>query len=167
MPTEAFTPVVGDLAQFMRARTKTRYGATVGTFDESTPVTDVQAQGLIQEAVDEVAIAVGSTLPPGPDEADPDLYNRGARALVLLLASMNVELTLSPEQVNDPRSPYAALERRFDSLKKTLVEAVSEARGGESVGGAGGGSDVAAGVTASGYPAASFPPPSDTGSRRF
>lgn len=161
MPTDAFTPTVDDLGQFMRARTKTRYGATVGTFNDSTPVTAEQAQGLIQEAVDEIALAVGSDLPAGP-ESDPDLFSRGARAAVLLLASMNVEITLAPEQISDPRSPYAALERRFNALLKRLIEAVTEARGGTQ----GGESDTGVSAAAFGV-AGSFPEPMTTLDERF
>lgn len=137
MPIADFTPTVDELAHFLRARTKTRYGATVGTFNNDTPVTLSQAQGLIAEAIDEVALAVGSDLPAGPGD-DPDIFKRGAKAAVLLLSAMNVEITLAPEQVNDPRSPYAALEKRQTALTKRLIEAVTEARGGA----AGGESDT-------------------------
>lgn len=162
MPTDQFTPTVDELGQFMRARTKTRYGQTVGTFNDSTPVTAEQAQGLIQEAVDETALAVGSDLPAGPD-GDPDLFTRGAKAVALLLASMNVELTLAPEQVSDPRSPYAALERRVNSLTKRLIEAVTEARGGTEGGESDTGVVNAAAFGASG----TFPPPMTTLDERF
>jgi hypothetical protein len=160
MPTADFTPTVEDLAFFMRARAKTRYGATVGTFDDTTPVTADQAAGLIDEALNEVAIAVGPNMPVGPDD-DPDLYKNGAKALVLLLASMNVEITLAPEQVNDPRSPYAALERRYNNFHKALIEAVAEAQGGAA------GEGESAATAASGLPAGHFPPSSEFGTRPF
>lgn len=133
MPTVDFTPTVEELGQFMRARTKTRYGLTVGTFNDDTPVTESQAEGLIAEAVDEVGIAVGPDLPEGPAGSE-DIYKRSTKAAVLLLASMNVELQLVPDQVDDPRSPYAALERRYNSFRKALIEGVADARGDETVG---------------------------------
>lgn len=133
MPTADFTPTVEELGHFMRARTKTRYGATVGTFTDTTPVTEPQAEGLIAEAVDEIGIAVGPDLPEGPAGSE-DIYKRSTKAAVLLLASMNVELQLVPDQVDDPRSPYAALERRYNNFRKALIEAVADARGDETQG---------------------------------
>lgn len=144
MPTTDFTPTIAELATFMKNRTKSRYGAVVGAFNADTPVTDTEAEDLIAQAVDEMALAVGSDLPTGPDD-DPDLYRRGAKQAVLLLSAMNVELAISGEQVNDVRSPYAALERRLNGvngkggLRSTLIESVAEkiglsgAEAGESV----------------------------------
>jgi hypothetical protein len=154
-------PTVADLGTFLKTRTKTRYGATVGLFNDTTPITTDEAETLIQEAADEVTIATGSEIPDGPNE-DPDLYRRGVKALILLLAAMNAETVLSGEQVNDPRSPYTALERRYNALKKTVVEAVSEARGAY-----GGGESDAADSGASGMPSYSFPPASNLGTRRW
>jgi hypothetical protein len=163
MPTTDYTPTAADLAVFMKTRTKTRFGAVVGEFTADTPVTLEEAQDLIDQAVNETALAVGSDLPDGPED-DDDLYRKGAQQVVLLLAAMNVELAISGEQVNDPRSPYVALERRVNILRETLIEAVSEARG---VYGGGGGSDAADNQGEYGRPVFSFPPPSDTGTRRF
>jgi hypothetical protein len=162
MPTTDYTPTAHDLAVFMKTRTKTRYGAVVGEFTDTTPVTLEEAGTLISQAVDETALAVGSDLPPGP-ENDEDLYERGAQQVVLLLSAMNVELAISGEQVTDPRSPYAALERRVNSLRKTLVEAVSEARGSYG----GGESDAADNLGETMRPASHFPPANDTGTRRW
>lgn len=161
MPTTDYKPTLEELGTFMRTRTKTRYGAVVGTFTDSTPVTDEQATELIEQAVDEVAIAVGANLPSGP-EGDEDIYKKGAKALILLLSSMNVELQLAPEQVNDPRSPYAALERRYTAFRKSLIEAVTEARGGT-----GGGESAGEDPGGYGFPSGGFPEASDTGSRAF
>lgn len=163
MPTTDYTPTADDLAVFMKTRTKTRYGAVVGEFTDVTPVTLTEAGTLIAQAVDETALAVGSNLPDGPED-DRDLYRRGAKQVVLLLSAMNVELALSGEQVNDPRSPYAALERRANSLRKTLVEAVSEARGAY---GGGGESDAADNLAETMRPSYNFPPPSGLGTRRW
>lgn len=129
MPSADYLPDLTELGRFMKTRTRTRYGQVVGTFDENTAVTADEAAGLIVEAGDEVAIAVGSELPDGP-AGDEDIYRKGAKSLVLILAAMNVEAALVPDQTDDPRSAYAALERRFTSLKKTLVEAITEALGG-------------------------------------
>lgn len=129
MPISDYLPDVTELGRFMKTRTRTRFGQVIGTFDENTAVTEVEAQGLIAEAAGEVAIAVGPSVPDGPDD-DPDMYRNGAKQLVLILAAMNVEMTLAPETTDDVRSAYAALERRFKSLKDTLVEAITEANGG-------------------------------------
>jgi hypothetical protein len=60
MPTTDYTPTAHDLAVFMKTRTKTRYGAVVGEFTDTTPVTLEEAGTLISQAVDETALAVGS-----------------------------------------------------------------------------------------------------------
>lgn len=160
MPTADYTPTVDELGAFMRARTKTRYGATVGTFDDTTPVTLSQATGLIAEAVDEIGIAVGPDMPVGPDD-DPDIYKRATKSAVLLLASMNVELQLVPDQVDDPRSPYAALERRFNNFRKALIESVADARGDEAEG------EESVAVSDARMPSYGFPPPGTTMDERF
>lgn len=161
MPTIDYTPTAQELAVFMKTRTKTRYGAVVGAFNDSTPVTLEEATGLIAGAVDETALAVGSDLPDGPED-DKELYRRGAKSVVLLLSAMNVEMTISGEQVADPRSPYAVLERRYNGLSKRLMEAVTEARGGF-----GGGESDASDNDEVAAPMGHFPPASDTMSRRF
>lgn len=161
MPAAEFTPTVDELGAFMRARTKTRYGQLAGTFNDTTPVTEPQAEGLIAEAADEVAIAVGPDLPLGP-EGSEDIYKRSAKAVVLLLASMNVELQVVPDQVDDPRSPYAALERRYNSLRKALIEAVADARGDET------GGEESVAVSDARLPSyGGFPPPGTTTWERF
>jgi hypothetical protein len=163
MPTTDYTPTAAELAVFMKTRTKTRFGAVVGEFTADTPVTLDEATDLIDQAVNETALAVGSDLPDGPAD-DVDLYRKGAQQVVLLLAAMNVELAISGEQVNDPRSPYAALERRVNSLRKTLIEAVSEMRGAY---GGGGESDAADNLGESLHPSYHFPQSADTGTRRW
>lgn len=164
MPTADFTPTLDELGKFMKSRTRSRaqYGTVVGTFNDDTPVTANEAEELIAQAADEVAIAVGSTLPDGPDD-EPDLYRRGARSLVLVLAAMNVEIALMPEQVTDPKSAYAALERRFISYRKSLIEAVSEAKGG----GDGGDGDDSSATSASMFPVFTFPEPMTRLTDRF
>lgn len=165
MPITDFTPTLEELGHFMKTRTRSRtaYGSVVGTFDDNTPVTAVEAEELIAQAADEVAIAVGSDLPLGP-ENEPDLYERGAKALTLILAAMNLEIALVPEQVNDPRSAYAALERRYTSFRKSLIEAVSEARGGSGQGGEG---DDSSATVNTGLPLFSFPEPMTRITDRF
>lgn len=157
MPTTEFTPTVDELGRFLRSRTKTRFNQVVGTFTDQTPVSAEGAEELIAEAVSEVAIAVGSNLPAGP-EGEERLYMDGAKSLVLLLAAMNVELQLMPEASSDPRSAYALMERRYTAFRKSLIEAVSEARG-ES--GGGGESDMGGGDRIP-APAGTFPEPGTT-----
>lgn len=161
MPISDFTPTVGELAGFMKSRTKTRMGLQVGTFNDTTPVTAEEAEGLIAEALDEIALAVGPDLPEGSDD-DPEFFKRGAKSAVLILSSMNVELQLAPEQVVDPRSPYAALERRLKSLLDRLIEAVSEARGGLGEPG-----DSVAADSISPPASGTFPPPMTTLTEKF
>jgi hypothetical protein len=131
MPTADFTPSVEELGRFMKTRTRTRMGAVVGTFDDTTPVTAAEAAELIANAADEVAITVGPNLPDGP-EGEEGMYRNGAKALTTVLAAMNVEAALAPETIDDPRSAYNAYERRYIAFKKSLIEAVAEVQGGES-----------------------------------
>lgn len=162
MPTTEYTPTVNELGLFLKSRTKTRFNAVVGTFTDATPVTAEEAQELIAQAVDEVAIAVGSNLPNGPDD-DPDLFRRGAKSLTILLSAMNVESALVQEQVTDPRSAYAAFERRYNNFRKALIEAVTEARGASG----GGESDTGVDAAAAFGVAGSFPEPMTRLDERF
>lgn len=124
MPVAEYTPTLAELGRFLKTRTRTRMGgAAAGTFNDTTALTAVEAQALIDEAADEVALSVGADLKDGPVGSE-NMYREGAKALVLLLAAMNVELALVPEQTSDPRSAYSALERRFNSFRDTLVEAL-------------------------------------------
>lgn len=162
MPTADFTITTEELALFMRTRSKTRWGAVVGEFNADTPVTAEHATSLIREAVREVAISVGADLPDGPAD-EPDLFRDGAKSLVTMIAAMNVELQLAPEQVSDPRSPYAALERRVKDYRKALIEAVTEARGGTQGGDSDTGTDTASNFGVSG----NFPDADDMMTRAF
>lgn len=153
MPTADYTPTVEELATFLKVRTKSRYGAVVGEFTADTPITATDAAELIAEAVNEVAIAVGSDVPDATNVEDVDSLRKGAKALVQILAAMNVELALVPEQINDPRSAYQALERRFTRLSKVLVEAITEAKGGT-----GGGESAAGDPEGYGFPSGDFGP---------
>ncbi len=125
MPVAEYTPTVEELGRFLKARTRSRLGgAAAGTFDENTAITAEEAEGLIQEALDEVAPAIGTNMPLGPVD-DPNFFKRGAKSLVLILSAMNVEMTLMPEQTSDPRSAYTALERRYIRFMKTMIDALN------------------------------------------
>jgi hypothetical protein len=130
VPTSDYTPTADEVASIMKARLKTRFGAEVDTFTEDTPVKASRVSELIQEAVDELAPAVGPDIPDGPDPDDPDVLRRGVKRVVQLLAAANVELDMWPEQAQQQGSAYRLYLERANSLRKGLLEAVSEAGGG-------------------------------------
>lgn len=130
MPTSDYTPSVDEVASIMKARTKTAFGAEAGTFTDTTPVTADRVSELIREATDEVAPVFGPDIPDGPDPDDPDTLRRGVKRVVQLLAAANVELDMWPEQAQQQGSAYRLYLERATAIRKTLIEAVSEAGGG-------------------------------------
>ena len=121
MPTSDYAPVVQDVGNILRARTKTRAGAEVGTFNADTRPTDTQVEGLINKAANDVAMVVGSDIPP--------LVFEDAKGVVALRAALLIELGYFPEQIGSGKSPYAQLKQLYDDDLKNLVAAVTRAGG--------------------------------------
>lgn len=121
MPTSDFAPVVQDVADRLRARTKDRDGNEVGTFNANTRPTDTQVDGLINKAGADVAMVVGSDI--------PNAVWDDAKDVVSLRAALLVELSFFPEQINSGRSPYPQLKQLYDDDLKNLLAAVTRAGG--------------------------------------
>jgi hypothetical protein len=121
VPTSDYAPVVQDVGNILRARTKTRAGAEVGTFNADTRPTDVEVEGLINRALGDVAMVIGSDTPAAVWD--------DAKSVVALRAALLVELGYFPEQLNTGRSPYPQLKVLYDDDLKNLVAAVTKAGG--------------------------------------
>lgn len=117
------------MGALLRARTKSKYGGEpVGTFDNNTVVSGQDADLMIQQAVEEIALNIGADLPDALG-SDKDAIRKSARAVAELLAAMNIEMSLFPEAVERGLSVYQALERRYNRLFPKLVDAIAEAGG--------------------------------------
>lgn len=139
MPTSEYTPTVDDVAALLRARTRDDVGVEVGTFNEDTSPTADEVTNLIALAVGSVSSAVGADIPDAADRddgGDVDAHRDAAKTLVSLKAAMLIELSYYPEQIDADRSPYNAYKDIYDENRAALLEAVLEARGGSSDGGA-------------------------------
>jgi hypothetical protein len=139
MPTSDYTPALADVGALMRARTKDKYGAEVGTFNTNTRPTAAEATSLIATAAKELAISVGADLPDGPD-GDENRLKESAKVVTSILAAMYIEMSYWPENAQQPLSNYASLEKRYDRMYKKLLDEIAEA-GGEVSGEEGGSGD--------------------------
>jgi hypothetical protein len=140
MPTSEYTPSAADVGALLRARTKDNNGNEVGTFNADTRPTGAEVDILIQDALADVADAVGADLPA-------DLQDR-AKRMASLRAAMLVELSYFPEQVRTDRSPYDRFKELYDEMLPALVEAV--AREDE-------GTDDTSTIADGGFPSYGFP----------
>lgn len=125
MPTSDWMPVVADVGNRLRARTKDTNGNEVGTFTADTRPTDQQCQALVLRATADVAMRVGAELPSAVWD--------DARSVASVRAAMLVEMSYFPEQIGTANSPYAQLKALYDDDIKSLILAV-EAAGGDVIG---------------------------------
>lgn len=137
MPVSDFTPVVADVAAFLRARTKTRGGAEAGTFNPEAAIeqnitrpTSEQVLSLIEDSISDTQAAFGADIPDAPGE-DVDLFRSSVRRLSALGAALLVELTYYPEQVATGRSPYAQLKTLYDDRMKRLLATIFPDKDGD------------------------------------
>lgn len=114
----SWAPGVDDVGTYLRARTMTRNGEVIGTFNAYTTPTDVAVMGLINDAASDVQAAIGPEV-----NVDPSLYPM-AEDLAAIGAAMNVELSYFPEQINSGRSPYPQLETQYNAKLKRLQNAI-------------------------------------------
>lgn len=117
MPAQ-WSPTVQDVANILRARTASRNGGEVGTFDSTTRPTDVEVQAIIDNAYSDVVDAIGQIT-----DVPPNLVN-SASSLVTIGAAMMVELSYFPEQVSSARSPYTALAAQYKDKLLRLQNAI-------------------------------------------
>ncbi|HEX4501097.1 MAG TPA: hypothetical protein VH187_08050 [Scandinavium sp.] len=120
MPVSDYTPTTSDVAFLLRARTRDANGNITGDFtDDVTVPGETDAAGLIDLAADEVGEAIG------PD-IDTDFWE-SAKAVIVILAAANIELSYFPEQAAANNSMYDKLMARFDVKLKSLQADVAEA----------------------------------------
>ncbi|MEJ7824904.1 MAG: hypothetical protein WKF48_05720 [Solirubrobacteraceae bacterium] len=109
---EEITPAVADLAQLLHART-TSGGGEIGTFNDTTSPTGVQALRAIELGVDEVLSRVDAEL--------PFAYVRDAKRLAALQAACLVETSFLPNEVDGDRTAYRQYSAMFLSGLATLI----------------------------------------------
>lgn len=108
-------PTVGEVALHVRARTRTRGGAQVGTFTAETAITSTEVQNLIVQAAERMGGKLG-TVPE-------NLYD-AASSTAAIMAAMFLELSYFPEQINSDRSSYRELKKLLDEDLTSLIEAM-------------------------------------------
>lgn len=138
MPTSDYTPDVAEVGAILRARTQEKgTGNELGTFTDLTRPTAAQVTLLISDAVRDVSMAVGATLPPAS-------WGQ-AKTVTATRTAMLIELSYFPEQINIGRSPYLQLEKLFKDRLAALSLMVQD------------GNDGTLGSEASGVPSYAFP----------
>lgn len=153
-----FVPTVDDVATHLRARTKSKMGGEIGTFDGSTRPTAEQVLERTPKGVRKVASAIGLMICEGGDPETQQSLCDDARDLAALFVATRIEREYFPEQVGTGRSPYKEMLEDFKDGMKVLREAVAEhcgGGGGESVGGSGA------------MPSYSFPAPTCIGNENW
>jgi hypothetical protein len=139
MPVSEYTPTVAQVAAHIRARTKERgSGSEAGTFTANTRPTLGEAESAISDALNEISPTIGSDLPVVEGE-DPNALRTAAKGVVSLLSAMIIESSFYPEQIEQGRSNYQAMERRYNAALKRLTAAVEAAGGVTASEGASGG----------------------------
>lgn len=119
----SWAPGVDDVGALLRARTMTKNGLIIGTFNAYTSPDDVTVMGLINDAAADVQDAIG------PEVNVPVTLYPQAETLAALGAALQVELSFFPEQVNSGRSPYPQLKTLYDDKLKRLQNAIVSAGG--------------------------------------
>jgi hypothetical protein len=107
-------PALTDIGALLRARTKDRNGAEVGTFNDNTRPKASQVNALIDQAVAEVKMRVG----PVADE----LVDSG-RLVVAMRVAQLIELSYYPEQTSGDRTVYQTLRLTYEDLVRRLTHA--------------------------------------------
>lgn len=140
--TRAYRPLVGDVGELIRARTRNENGNLLGTFTATTTPTYEQVDRVIDTAMRKLEAKFG------PDMA-AELVG-SASHVVALRAAMLVELSYFGDQIRTDRSPYAALEVLY---KEALADWQLERKqlGIDGI------PDTADDTSAAGLPAYSFP----------
>jgi hypothetical protein len=102
---------------------------------------------VIGEAINEVSPIIGPDIPDVEGD-DPAALRKAAAGVVSLLSAMIVESSFYPEQIQQGRSNYEAMERRYNRLLARVTAAV-EAAGGSTA--SEGGADVGGGYMRPSY----------------
>jgi CheY-like chemotaxis protein len=123
------SPTVDEIGALLRARTQNGDDNEIGTFTSDTRPTDDQVQSIIMMAQSVVVGAVGDLDALVCGTADQ--VRTQARFMMALLASMLVELSYFPGQIETGNSPYPHYRDMFDAQMPGLIEAAAECRAGE------------------------------------
>lgn len=113
-----WAPGVDDVGEILRARTVTRNGEEIGTFNAYTRPTDVAVMNLINDAASDVQDAIG------PEVNVPASLYPQAEDLATIGAALLIELGYFPEQINSGRSPYPQLLEQYNTKLKRLQNAI-------------------------------------------
>lgn len=116
-------PTLAEVGSLIRARTRIRGGAELGTFTSETRATGVEVEALILQACRRVATEVGR------EPCKTELRN-DAKAAAALYAAMLVEQSYWPDQTTSAGSSFGRLEKLWNTQIATLREAVAENCGG-------------------------------------
>lgn len=130
--SEVFIPVVGDVAAYLRARTKTVGGQEAGTFNSATVSDKDETRPTAEQVTVEIANAMGDLLGIIGTAFDPK-YNEMVRRVGALRAALLIELAYYPEQVATGRSPYIQLKELYDELLGNLYSALGIVTGEDDV----------------------------------
>lgn len=114
----AWAPGVDDVGAILRARTMTRNGQVIGTFNSYTTPDDIAVMSLINQACGDVQDAIGPEV-----NVPPSLYPM-ADDLAAIGTALLIELSYFPEQINSGRSPYPQLQKQYDDKLKRLQNAI-------------------------------------------
>jgi hypothetical protein len=115
--TTYIRPSVAEVAQILRARTKTMEGREEGTFTEETRPNAEQ----VEEEIDTALALVAVRLP----FSWSDIYSSAIRALVAYRAALRIEKSYFPEQVRSDRSAYEELRQEYLDDLEALMDAFS------------------------------------------
>lgn len=115
-PDPGIRPSVTEVAALLRARTKTKAMGELSTFDDNTRPTGDLVERLIDQALADVTMRVGETV--------PDELNGSARGVVVLRTAMEIERSYQPEQSTDNFSTFQSLRLSYEEAAGTLVSAV-------------------------------------------
>lgn len=117
MPSSDYLPVVQDVANWLRSRTKDTNGAELGNFTANTRPTAAEVTNMIAMIMDDEII------PDLGEDIDPALWP-SAKRVAALRTALAIELSYYPEQVNTNRSPYNQLNTWFTNSLEGLKLAV-------------------------------------------
>lgn len=115
--TTAIRPSVEDVAQILRARTKTMEGREEGTFTDETRPTAAQVEEEIDSSLGLVAIRLPYTW--------SDVYSPAIASLVAYRAALRIEKSYFPEQVRSDRSAYEQLKEEYTEDLTALTDALA------------------------------------------
>lgn len=122
-PVVEWRPTVKRVAKEIPARVRGRGGDRPDSFSTDTSPTADQVEGIIDDSLGEVAMAIGGY-------AVPTSCLDGARRLVALHAAATIESGTYPEQNGAMTGLAARLDRMYDRLLPLVVRCIATAGAG-------------------------------------